>query len=364
MNRVVVTGIGCLGPAGAGAGALAAALKEGRPLGRPEQVEKVRGGLRELSIARMAPFDREKFLPARKLRRMGEVSQIWVVSCILAGTDSGFEAGGAGPPYPPEKRGTFLGTGLGCIETTWQYLLGMYRDGAGMANPFLFSESVANAPAGHSAIELGTRGGNITFTCGDASAAAAIEFGARAIREGRLEMAYCGGIELLCDPLVRVLASLGTLPFVGEGAACLILESLVSARSRGARIYAEVAGGGAASDPAAPATRWGCDSAPLRTAMRRAMERAGGETRKVFLHGPPEARAASAEVEAARAVCPGAVMARVSDVLGALAAAGGLNLAAAALDVAEAGGTVMASATSWGGSIFSVAMRGAGPRAS
>jgi hypothetical protein len=51
-------------------------------------------------------------------------------------------------------------------------------------------------------------------------------------------------------------------------------------------------------------------------------------------------------------------MARVSDVLGALAAAGGFNPAAAALDVAAHGGAALVSATSWGGGIFSLVMKG------
>jgi 3-oxoacyl-[acyl-carrier-protein] synthase II len=358
VNRVVITGIGCVGSQGVGAEALAAALREGLSLGRSESIEKVKAGRREMSIARIAPFDREKYLPARKLRRMGELSQIWVVSCILAGADAGLDGAGSGGPYPPEKRGTYLGTGLGCIDITWEYLVGMYRDGAGMANPFFFSESVANAPAGHSAIELGTRGGNITFTCGDASAAAAIEFGARAIRDGRVEIAYCGGIETLNDPTLRVLAGIGSPLFVGEGAACLVLESLASARSRSARIYAELAGSAAASDPSATATDWGRDPAPLKTAMRRAVERSASEVRKVFLHAPTATRAASAELEAALHVCPGAAIARVSDVVGALSGAGGFNPAAAALDVAAHGGAVLVNATSWGGGIFSLVMRG------
>lgn len=358
MNRVVVTGIGSVGPAGVGRESLETALRDGRSLARTESIEAMRGARRDLSVARLAPFAREEFVPARKLRRMGELSQIWVISCLLAGRDAGLpESGSDGAPYPPESRGTYLGTGLGCIDTNWEYLVGMYKDGAGMANPFLFSESVANAPAGHSAIELSTRGATITFTCADASGAAAVEFGARAIREGRVRMAYCGGIELLCDPLVRVIASMGSIESIGEGAICLILESLETARARGARIYAEVAGNGAASDPGAGAVNWGHDPAPLRISISRAAKRAGGEISKVWLHAPPSARAAEAERQVARSVCPGATLLGTTDLFGALAAAGGFNLAAAILDASH-GGSILVNATSWGGSIYSAVFRG------
>ena len=358
MNRVVVTGIGCVGPAGVGRQSLETALSEGRSTAKTESMEALRGASRDLLVARLAPFSREEFVPARKLRRMGELSQIWVIACLLAGRDAGLsERDGDSTSYPPESRGTYLGTGFGCIDTNWEYLVGMYKDGAGMANPFLFSESVANAPAGHSAIELSTRGATITFTCADASGAAAVEFGARAIREGRVRMAYCGGIELLCEPLMRVIAAMGSIHTVGEGAVCLILESLETARTRGARIYAEIAGSGMASDSGAGAVNWGSDTAPLRVSISRAAKRAGGEISRVWLHAPPAPAAAEAELQVARAVCPGASVRNTSDVFGSLAAAGGFNIAAATLDAAR-GGSVLVNATSWGGSIFSTVFRG------
>lgn len=359
MNRVVVTGIGFVGPTGVGRESLQSALAAGISTTRTETIEALRGVRREMSVARLASFNREEFVPARKLRRMGELSQVWVIACLLAGRDAGLsDAGGShDAPYPPESRGTYLGTGFGCIDTNWEYLVGMYKDGPGMANPFLFSESVANAPAGHSAIELSTRGATITFTCADASGAAAVEFGARAIREGRVQMAYCGGIELLCEPLMRVIAAMGSIHSAGEGAACLILESLETARARGARIYAEITGSGTASDPAAGAVNWGSADAPLLTSISRAAKRAGGEISRVWLHAPPVAGAAHAERHVARALCPGATMSETTGMFGALAAAGGFNLAAAILDASH-GGSVLVNATSWGGSIFSIVFRG------
>jgi 3-oxoacyl-(acyl-carrier-protein) synthase len=311
VRRVVVTGLGCACAAGVGTASLRDALASDRALGEVLEIETFRGRKRPVRLARLAPFDRETFLPSRKLRRMGELSRLWVVCCMMARSDAGWsEADGVLPP--PERRGTFLGTGFGCINTTWEYLTGMLRDGAATASPFLFAESVANAPAGHSAIELDTRGADITITCGDASAATALEMAARAIRDGRLEMAYCGGVEMMSESLVRVLASLRSPLFLGEGGACLVLESLDLAQARKARIYAEVAGAAMASDPAAPATDYSRDSRAMERVIRRALASAGGDgrpfqgpLRKVFLHAAGSPQAVAAERDAVERVCPG-----------------------------------------------------------
>jgi len=284
-----------------------------------------------------------------------------VIACLLARADAGLEGDAAAGMTGPERRGTLLGTGYGCIDTTWDYLLGLYRDGAGVANPYLFSESVANAPAGHSAIELDTRGACVTFTCADASAAAALEFGARAIRDERVDMAYCGGVDLMSAPLLRVLAALGALDSVGEGAVCFMLESEHRARRRGARIYAEVSSAGIASDPSAPPADWGPDAAPIAAAMRRALDRTAEEPgaprrdTSVFLHPCGGEAAGAAQERAARMVLPDATLARPGRVTGALAAAGGFGLAAAALEGSRANALVCANG--WGGGIYALLLR-------
>ncbi len=359
MTRVVITGIGCLSGAGVGAAALSDALSRGEPLGAMERIETLRGRSRQVRVARIPSFDRGEHIPARKLRRMGEVSQIWMIACLLARADAGLDKDAAAAP--PERRGTFVGTGYGCTDTTWDYLVGLYQDGAGVANPFLFSESVANAPAGHSAIELDTRGASVTFTCADASAATAVEFGARAIREDRVDIAWCGGVDLMSAPLLRALASLGAADFVGEGAACLVLESERHARQRGARILAVLAGSGIASDPAAPASGWGVDPGPPAAAIRRALDRAGlepavpGRPLRAYLHPCGGTAADTAQQRAVEALLPSATFERPGRVSGTLAAAGGLGIAAAVLDGRQQDALVCA--TGWGGSIYALVLR-------
>ena len=372
MRRVVITGVGCITAAGVGTDPLRAALASDGPLGEILDIETVRGRRRPVRLARLAPFDRQAVLPSRKLRRMGDLSQLWVICCLLARSDAGWEGAGELLP-PPEKRGTFLGTGFGCIDTTWEYVMGMLREGAATANPYLFAESVDNAPAGHSAIELDTRGADITLTCGDASAATALDMAAQAVREGKLEMAYCGGVELMPEPLVRVLATLRSPAFLAEGGACLILESLDLAKSRKARVYAEVAGSALGSDPKAPATDYSRDPGALERVIRRALASAAGQDpvpvesiRKVFLHAAVGAPADSAERAAVERICPGVPTQSVASKTGNLAAAGGLSLVAAAVEAGDpaAGAApgarlLLVNSFGWGGSLVSLVLRSA-----
>ncbi len=364
MRRVVVTGIGCVSPAGTAAGAMDEAIDRGSALGAEASIESIHGRTVAMRLARIPDFPRSEFLPARSLRRMGEASRIWTIACLLARTDAGLDGAGALAPTP-DRRGTFLGTGFGCIDTTWDYLKGMIEDGPGVANPFLFSESVASAPAGHSAIELDTQGASVTLTCGDSSALTAIDFAARAIREGRIDLAYCGGLELLSPQLLRVLAAIASPAFVGEGAACLVLESSEAAARRGARIHASIAGSGIASDPGASPSGWSTDPVPLAAAIRRAVDRAReavveASVSTVTLHAPGSPGADAMEREAVDETFPEARRVIPSAVFGAYTAAGGLGVAAAARAAGRsaAGGLTLVNGFSWGGSCHCLALAG------
>ena len=358
MSRVVVTGIGCLSGAGIGPAALQAALQAGAPLGEMVEQPARRGRVRRLRVAYLPSFERERYLAARRLRRMGELSQIWTIACLMAQSDAG-KSGEASWPGP-ERRGVLLGSGFGCTDTTWDYLEGLHRDGMASASPFLFAESVANAPSGQAAIETDSRGICMTLTCGDASAAAAVIAAEQALRAGRVDLVFCGGTEIMSPSLCRALATVGDPSHLGDGAACFVLETSDSAARRGARIVAEVAGSGMASDPGCPPNRWSCDPAPMAAAMRRALHAGGrgegGAPGSMMLHACGWAPAEKAERAAAESVCPGAALRSVTPVCGAHAAAGGLALVAAALDAGPEG--ILVSAQAWGGAAYALWLRG------
>ncbi|MGH9868678.1 MAG: beta-ketoacyl synthase N-terminal-like domain-containing protein [Candidatus Polarisedimenticolia bacterium] len=358
LRRVAVTGVGVVSPTGTGWTPLAAALAAGISLGADEPIPTWRGQEPRVRVARLAPFERERHIPARSLRRMGSVSQIWTVASLMARDEAGLGGEGAAA-HAPERRGVFMGTGFGCIDSTWDYLLEMVRDGCGTTSPFLFSESVANAPSGHAAIELDARGPCISFTCGDASAMAAVSRAAAAIRQGRIDVAYAGGVDLMVPPLLRVLAILG-LRFVGEGAVCLVLEDAAIARRRGAPVLAEIAGTGMTSDPTVGPVQWSRDTSchlrSMRAALRAHDDERPARVARACLQGAPDTAAAVAEHDAAVLACPGATLTRVSDVLGHFGASGGFSLAAAAMAACAGTGDQLVSGPSWGGAITCVRM--------
>ncbi len=359
MSRVAVTGLATFSAAGIDGASFLSALEAGRSLGMAESTPTLRGRSRELRVARLASFDRQAWLAPSRLRRMSELSQVWTIGCLAARADAGLEGPAGQAVHAPSRRGVFLGTGLGCIDATWEYLQGLCRDGAAQASPLLFSESVSNAPAGHSAIELDAQGASETLTCGDASAAAAVAAGLRAVRDRRVDVAYCGGVELLLEPVLRVLGGIGAPRFLGEGCACLVLEPLEAARTRGARVHAELAGVAMASDPACSAAEWSRRIEPIAGVLRAANAAAGSSTvDRVFLHvsGAPAAR--EAERGAALSVWPQVEPAWASRVFGDFAAAGGLGLAAAVRCASRTpGAATVALASAWGGGLFALTAR-------
>jgi 3-oxoacyl-[acyl-carrier-protein] synthase II len=136
-------------------------------------------------------------------------------------------------------------------------------------NPLLVPMMIPNMGAAHVSLELGTKG-PLSATCTACAAGSdAIGYAARVIRCGDAEVMFAGGSEAPVSPVgVAGFAAARALslrnddpqhasrPFdtgrdgfvIGEGAGCLVLESLEHAQVRGARIYAELAGAGMSSD--------------------------------------------------------------------------------------------------------------------
>ncbi len=396
MNRrVALTGIGCLSAAGVGPEALWNALREGKCLAKLERVDLPESQSLQAPVALLPGLDRDAWLPATRRRRMSELSQFWVIAALCARADARL-----GENLEPERTGVCVGTGFGNLRSTMLFLDGVARDGLGLGNPFHFSESVANAPGGHTALLLDCRALNLTLTCADASGVVAVDVGARAIREGRADLVLAGGVEEITPPLLAVLARLGSLRGAvpggmggwpvpasrpvslvpGEGAACFVLEEWDKAARRGARPYAEVRAGFMASDPGVKTCRWSCSPRVRAETLRRALRMSGArpdEVDGVVLHVTGDAAADAAEARAVREVLvrerladqPGPALWEPAGVVGQLAAAGALEVAAAALSLryqesiegdamSQLGSNgirnVLVSAAAWGGSCMAL----------
>jgi len=260
-RRVVVTGIGPVTPVGTGVDDFWAGMTSGRNGVRT--ITQFPTDDLPVTVAGEGPdFEPERYLDAKETRRTDRFSQYAIASGQLAWEDAG------GPDVVSERGGVIFATGIGGIQTMLQQHLVLLEKGPGRVSPFMVPMLMANAAAGHLAMRFGLTGHNMATLSACASSNHAIGEGMRLIRDGYLDLCIVGGSEASTHPLtVAAFAQMTALtknpdpetasrPFdadrngfvLSEGGAAMILESEEHARSRGARVYAEVAGYGASDD--------------------------------------------------------------------------------------------------------------------
>lgn len=293
MSGVVITGLGAVHAAGAGAAALCQALGRGE-VPRAE-VDRPRG-FHAPGTPRQAlltqQVDLSPWLSARDSRRLSWPSRFAVAAAEMALQDArlGRDA------LEQESVAVALATSFGTARFAEELVRTIYFQGPEAASPFLFSESVANAPAAQVAIRCGARGANVAVTQREAGALQAVILGARELLRERSRYALVGVTEEI-NPLVHaVLGRFGALagsrgrnaeeaarPFdlrrdgfvAAEGATVLLLETAASAQQRGAKVMARVRAWERAFDPTATPWGWGRGGAELATRLRRGLDRAG-----------------------------------------------------------------------------------------
>lgn len=292
-RRVVVTGIGPVTPVGTGVDDFWAGITSGKNGVRP--IERFDTSDLPVKLAgEVQDFDVSAWLDAKEARRTDRFVHYAMASAKLAWEDAGR------PEVQAERGGVVYATGIGGIE----WLLTQYKvlldRGPGRVSPFMVPALMANAAAGHIAMTLGLMGPNMCTVTACASAGNAVGEGFRMVREGRLDVALVGGSEAATLPLtIAAFAQMQALtknpdprtasrPFdaerdgfvLSEGACALVLEDAERARSRGARVYAEVTGYGA-SDDAFHITAPDPKGSGAALAMRLALEDAGEQPEAV-----------------------------------------------------------------------------------
>jgi len=378
-RRVVITGLGVVSPAGVGAEALWQALMAGRSCTRTISLFdagkfpcRVGGQLEEgFSARKYVPRDYRK-----AVKVMARDIEIAVAAADLAVRDAGLVTAGTGdgePTVPPGRLGCNIGAGLICsdLDELGSAVNSAVTDGhfdihkwgsSGMNNltPLWLLKYLPNMLACHVTIIHQAKGPSNTITCGDASGHLTVGEAARLIARGDADVVIAGGAESKLNPMGLLRQSLlkrlctsrndsparACRPFdssadgtvIGEGAGLLILEALEHARARGAKIYADIAGFGAACNPAgidvlAP------NNGGLDLAVSKALADAGISAKDVgaiITHGtavPGEDRCEAAAWQTvlgdAAAKAPAAA---ITGAIGSLfAAAGGVELAVAAM---------------------------------
>jgi 3-oxoacyl-[acyl-carrier-protein] synthase II len=320
LRRVVVTGLGMVTPLGLDVASSWAGLLSGcsgaGPISRFDAAEF------DTKIAcEVKNFDPSNYLDRKEARRMDRYTHLGVAASREALIDAGLTI----TADNADDIGVIVGTGVGGIETLSQQFAVLHEKGPGRISPFLTTMMAANMTAGHVSIVCGLKGPNFATVSACASGGHALGEAFELIRHGRVPMMLAGGAEAPIVPIgIATFNSMHALstrnddperasrPFdatrdgfvIGEGAGMLLLEELDHARTRGARMYAEVVGYGATADAshvtAPPEGGIGAVKA-MRMALKDA-DLATGEIEYINAHGTSTPLNDRAETEAIKTV--------------------------------------------------------------
>ncbi len=241
-------------------------------------------------------FEPTDWVDHKSARRMDRFAQMILAAARQAEQDSGIEIAAE-----PERVGASVATGIGGLGS-FQDCYDVLRDrGPARLSPFSIPCIIPNMGAGWVSIELGTKGPLMSQCTACAAANMAIGDALDAIRLGRVDVMLAGGSEA---PVTRVgIAGFDAMralsrrnddpkrasrPFdggrdglvMGEAAGIVVLEELERAKSRGAKIYAELLGYGMSADALHMTEPDPTGQSPAR-AMRAALDDAGIEPTEI-----------------------------------------------------------------------------------
>jgi 3-oxoacyl-[acyl-carrier-protein] synthase II len=253
---IAVTGVGLLSPIGLDEASFRAAIAGGESALRRESNQPFCTG-------RIGDFVPRKHIAPGNLRRMPRLSQITIVAAKQALAEAKL-------PYHSDRIGVVLGTGLGTLEETIQFMNSYLDHGPEGASPLLFPMSVMNAAAGQLALECQLRGLNSTVNHRDASALEAILFACHQLALGRADALLVGSVDELSPSTLEGYRLMGRLsgsplrPYdrdrdglsPSEAATLFVLEREEDAKARGARIRARLLNCGESGD-SRPRIGWG-----------------------------------------------------------------------------------------------------------
>lgn len=360
---VVITGASAVTALGRTLETTRAALAEGRTAVAPVEGPGVPERAERSPAARIGPFTTEPELPKAKARRLDRGSQYAMVAARQCLADALYQIAGR-----EERTGILFGTGSAGAGPLTEFERQM-AESPESASPFLFPNTVSNAPASQVAIELGIRGPNVTITQKDPAALNALFYARMLLADGRADALLVGASDEwnldyhLAYERVHATRTASRSGFVlGEGAAAILVEDEAAAVARGARIAARVASVVSWGAPVSPQRRR-ADPATLAGVMRAALAEAGvppGEVGLIHLSKDGVAATDAAE-EAALADVFGLALPRtaaVKEALGENPAIGAvqLALAAAALRETPALGAVLVNAFGAGGNFLAAVL--------
>jgi 3-oxoacyl-[acyl-carrier-protein] synthase II len=291
LNRVVVTGIGAITPTGNSTSQFWNALLEGKsgaaPITRFDTTH-----FKTKFACEVKGFDPLQYLEKKDVRRYDLYSQF----AIAAADEAIADAHLISDTLNRDKVGVIWCSGIGGITSLQDELIQYAQnDRIPRFSPFLVPKMIVDLASGHISIRHGLRGLNFCVVSACASSTNGLIDAFNYLRLGKANAIVCGGSEAPVNEVsigsfnaLKALSERNDSPLtasrpfdadrdgfvMGEGGACLVLETLQHAQARGAKIYAELAGGGMSAD-AYHITAPHPDGLGARLVMLDALEDAG-----------------------------------------------------------------------------------------
>lgn len=263
-RRVVVTGLGIVSPVGndiatawsnivAGKSGIGAVTR----FDASEMSTRIAGEVKD--------FDSSKYMATKEARHFDTFVHYGIGASTDAVRDSGIEINES----TAERIGVMVGSGIGGLPMIERTHSDLVNKGMRRVSPFFVPGSIINMVSGQLAINLGLKGPNLAIATACTTGLHCIGQSARIISYGDADVMVAGGAESTISPLgiggfiaARALSQRNDDPetasrpwdrerdgfVLGEGAGVVVLEEYEYARSRGARIYAELVGFGMSAD--------------------------------------------------------------------------------------------------------------------
>ncbi len=264
MTRALVTGVGAITPIGLTAHEfwdnLVAGVSGVGPTTRFDTTDmpvKISAEVRD--------FDPGRYMDSKGARRMSRFAQFAVAAAQLAADDAGLVLNDG----ERRRAGSAIATGSGGAIDTMEEVLVLKERGPNRVSPFYVPTMAPNMGACQVSMHLGLRGPALASVAACASGLYSYIEAKHLIESGRCDVVLAGGTEAALHPLpIAALANMKALsrrndeparasrPFdrdrdgfvFGEGAVVMVIESEARAKARGARVYAELMGGGLSCD--------------------------------------------------------------------------------------------------------------------
>ena len=304
MNRVFITGVGCITPLGNNIETLWNNIKNG--VCGIDFIKKIDTTDLPVKIAaEVKDFHPEEYGIDKTMIRHNDLYALYALAAAAqAMADSGLKVG---EDVDPRRFGVAVGSGIGGIQTFQREHSNMLQYGLRRISPLFIPEMISNIAGGNIAITYNAQGPNLPVVTACATGTHSVGEAYRLIHEGRADAVITGGAEAaVCEMAIGGFNNMkalttsddpmaASLPFdsrrhgfvLGEGSGILILESEELAKRRGAKLYAEVCGYGNTCD-AHHYTAPHPEGRGAAESMRLALEEAGfkaGEKLYINAHG-------------------------------------------------------------------------------